>query len=299
MAVLRTESTFQSYFNLRTLPFWAIHLGAIAGVVALGLSWTGVLLALASYVIRMLFVMAGYHRYFSHRTFATSRWFQFVLAIASQSGAQRGVLWWAVRHREHHRHADQEQDLHSPVRMGFFWSHMGWMLSSRYDETDLRKVSDLAKFPELRVLNALPHLPVVALALGFYLLGGVHALVWGFLVSTLMVLHGTFTINSLSHLYGKRRYRSSDTSRNNWVLAALTMGEGWHNNHHYYQSSANQGFFWWEFDLTMLFLRLLERVGLIWNLRRAPHHVVEGRRRRGHPVTELVGVDQSEVLTQL
>lgn len=139
----------------------------------------------------------------------------------------------------------------------------------------------------------------MALALGFYLIGGVDALVWGFLVSTVMVLHGTFTINSLSRMYGKRRYRSPDASGNNWVLAALTMGEGWHNNHHHYQSSANQGFFWWEFDLTMVFLRLLEGVGLIWDLRRAPRHVVEGRRRRGHPVTELVAAEQSVIPTQV
>lgn len=134
---MRNESTVQSYFNLGTVPFWAIHLAAITGVVALGFSWTGVVLALGSYVIRMLFVMAGYHRYFSHRTFATSRWFQLVLAFTSQSAAPRGVLWWASNHREHHRSADTEGDLHSPVRKGFFWSHMGWVLSSRYDETDL------------------------------------------------------------------------------------------------------------------------------------------------------------------
>ena len=280
----------QTYLNHGTIGFWAIHLAAIAGVILLGFSWTGVILAATAYAIRMVFVTAGYHRYFSHRSFKTSRWFQLVLAVASQAGAQRGVLWWAARHRQHHRHSDTETDLHSPRQRGFWWSHIGWMLSKRYNATDHDDVQDLARFPELRALDRSPHLPLLMLAVAMYLIGGAHALVWGFFVSTVLLWHGTFTINSLSHIVGRRRYATSDDSRNHWGLALLTMGEGWHNNHHYHQSSASQGFRGWEIDVTMLVLRALEGLGLIWDLRRPPRHVVEGRRRRGLPVTELIDV---------
>src|SRR5581483_9834583 len=223
---------------------------AVAGVIAVGWSWSGLALAVGAYFVRMFIVTAAYHRYFSHRAFKTSRPFQLVLALAAQSAAQKGVLWWAAHHRWHHKHSDTPRDVHSARQRGFWYAHVGWILGAEWDETDLSAVPDLAKFPELRFLNrkSVQLLPAVALGAACFLAGGLPGLVWGFLVSTVMLWHGSFSINSLSHLFGGRRYATSDDSRNNLALALITTGEGWHNNHHHYQSSANQGFFWWEID---------------------------------------------------
>jgi stearoyl-CoA desaturase (Delta-9 desaturase) len=270
-----------SYFQLGNAPFWAVHLTAVVGVAACGVSLGGIALALGAYFARMFLVTAGYHRYFSHRAFKTSRPFQFILALLAQSSAQKGVLWWASHHRRHHKYSDTANDVHSPAQRGFWYSHLGWILSDEWTATDLRLVPDLARYPELRLLNrkGVQLLPAVALALAFALIGGFHALVWGFFVSTVLLWHGSFSINSLAHLFGRRRYATSDDSRNNWLLAIATTGEGWHNNHHHYQSAANQGFFWWEIDVTYYLLALLERIGLVWDLRRPPPDVVHDRTR--------------------
>jgi stearoyl-CoA desaturase (delta-9 desaturase) len=255
-----------------------MHVVAAIGAV-LYFSWTGVLLAIASYFVRMVVVTLAYHRYFSHRSFKTSRWFQFVLALGAQSSAQKGVLWWASHHRHHHKYSDMVEDIHSVRRSGFWHSHLGWILGNEWDHTNTAVISDLTKYRELRFLNhsAVMLLPAVALAVAFALIGGAHGVVWGFFVSTVMLWHGSFSINSLSHMFGKRRYETTDDSRNNWALAILTTGEGWHNNHHHYQSSANQGFKWWEIDVTFYVLRMLEMFGLVWDLRRPPAAVLAVR----------------------
>lgn len=252
--------------------FWAFHLATIASVIWIGWSWTGLGLAIGVYFVRMVVVTAAYHRYFSHRAFKTSRWFQLLLAIGAQSAAQKGVLWWASHHRRHHRTSDTPDDVHSAKLRGFWYSHVGWIVSDRWKATDETSVSDLAKYPELRFLNrnGIHHLPALALGLGLLLVFGPWALVWGFLVSTVLLWHGSFCINSLAHVFGRRRYATTDNSRNSFFLAVLTTGEGWHNNHHHYQSSANQGFRWWEIDVTYYVLRVLAAVGLIWDLRRPP-----------------------------
>jgi stearoyl-CoA desaturase (delta-9 desaturase) len=271
------SSVRQTYFNARALPFWGVHVAAIVGVVALGWSWAGLALAVGSYVVRMFFVTAGYHRYFSHRSFKTSRWFQLVLAFFAQTALQRGVLWWAGNHRHHHRHADTPEDIHSP-RRGFWWSHLGWNTASAADATKLGEVRDLARFPELRALDRLKHLPALVLAVALFAIGGSHALVWGFLVSTVLLWHGTFAINSLAHVIGNRRYDTGDDSRNHWALALVTLGEGWHNNHHHYMTSARQGFYWWEVDVTYYLLRALQAVGLIWDVRQPSARALADRR---------------------
>jgi stearoyl-CoA desaturase (delta-9 desaturase) len=264
------------YVRVTSLAFWGVHVAAVIGVVALGWSWSGVALALGSYFVRMIVVTAGYHRYFAHRAFKTSRAFQFLLALGAQSAAQKGVLWWASHHRWHHKHSDTPSDVHSARLRGFWYSHIGWVMGREWDKTDHTLVADLAKFPELRALDwwGVHILPTVALALAFLFLGGGHGLVWGYFVSTVLLWHGSFSINSLAHLFGKRRYATGDDSRNNWALALLTTGEGWHNNHHHYQSSANQGFRWWEVDITYYVLRLLASLGLVWDLRRPSREVV-------------------------
>jgi stearoyl-CoA desaturase (delta-9 desaturase) len=189
-------------------------------------------------------------------------------------------LWWAGHHRWHHKHSDTAQDVHSAKLKGFWYSHMGWIMRSDWNDTDDSAVADLAKFPELRFLNhsALAMLPTALLAIPFLLIGGAHGLIWGYFVSTVLLWHGSFSINSLSHVYGTKRYETGDESRNNWMLALLTTGEGWHNNHHHFQSSANQGWHWWQVDFTFYMLRLMEMVGLVWDLRRPPQHVLDAPR---------------------
>ena len=272
----RREPWLTTYLNRGTIGFWSIHAVAIAGVIWLGWSWSGFVLALTLYFVRMFFVTAGYHRYFSHRSFKTSRVFQGVLAFGAQTSMQRGVLWWAAKHRHHHRMSDQEGDVHSPRINGFWWSHLGWSTSDLSNGGDYAKIADLTRFRELRLFDRFKHWPGVVLAVVLLLVGGAHAVVWGFFVSTVLLWHGTFTINSLSHLIGRRRYATSDDSRNNWALALITMGEGWHNNHHHYMSSANQGFRWYEIDLSYYLLVGLSVAGVVWDVRRAPAHVVRG-----------------------
>jgi stearoyl-CoA desaturase (delta-9 desaturase) len=264
-----------TYFNLLTLPFWGVHVLAIIGLALLGWSWTGAALCLALYVPRMFFVTGAYHRYFSHRSYKTSRWFQFVLALGATMTAQKGVLWWAAHHRVHHKLSDAPGDLHSVKQSGFWWAHMGWILARDLEGTDDGRVKDLAKYPELRWLDTYWMVPAIAAGTLTFLAGGFFALIWGFAVCQVLCWHGTFTINSLSHLWGGRRYETDDDSRNNLVLALITMGEGWHNNHHHYQVSTRQGFKWWEIDCTYYILRALAAVGLIWDLHGVPDHIVD------------------------
>ena len=258
---------------IRCLPFIAVHLACL-GVLWTGVSWQAVALCVALYVIRMFGITAGYHRYFAHRSYKTSRWFQFVLAWIGCSAAQKGPLWWAGHHRHHHKHSDEEPDLHSPILRGFLWSHMGWFLSERYDNTDYGAIKDFAKYPELRWLNDYHLVP--AFVLGFVCLAmlGWQGVVWGVFISTVLLYHGTFVINSLCHMIGTVRYQTGDESRNSLMLALITLGEGWHNNHHHYQSSTRQGFFWWEIDISYYFLTLLAWVGLVWDLRTPPQSIV-------------------------
>jgi stearoyl-CoA desaturase (delta-9 desaturase) len=237
--------------------------------------WWYPLACLLLYGVRMFFVTAGYHRYFSHRSFKTSRWFQFVIAFMAMSSSQKGVLWWAAHHRHHHRFSDEDEDVHSPTLFGFFWAHIGWILSDKYNDTRLHYIGDFAKFPELRWLDKYYLVAPTVLGVTLWLLGGWGLFAWGFCLSTVMLWHGTFTINSLSHLFGNRRYETTDTSRNNWLLALVTLGEGWHNNHHHYMAAARQGFYWWEVDITYYGLKLLASLGLIRELRQVPAHVLD------------------------
>ena len=236
-------------------------------------SWKGLAIAVAVYYVRMFGVTGGYHRYFSHRSYRTSRAFQLVLAVLAQSSSQKGAIWWASHHRLHHKKSDMPGDVHSAKLEGLWWSHVGWILSDDYDATDWDRVRDLQKFPELVWLNRHWWVPPTVLGVGSFLVGGWFGLTWGFLVSTVLLWHGTFTINSLSHLIGRRRYATTDDSRNNWLLAIVTMGEGWHNNHHHYQRACSQGFYWYEVDMTFLVLRAFAAVGLVHDLHKVPGHV--------------------------
>jgi stearoyl-CoA desaturase (delta-9 desaturase) len=274
-------------FHLRSIPFYLVHVAAVTLPFMIPFSWSLVGLAWLMYVVRIFGVTGGYHRYFSHRTYRTSRAFQFVLALLGASTLQKGPLWWSAHHRRHHRHSDQEGDLHSPGRQGFFWAHVGWILSSQHEETEMQRVPDLAKYPELRWLDDYHAVPGIALAVALYLAGGLPWLVWGFFVSTVLCWHCTFMINSLTHMFGRKRYVTRDDSRNSAILAVLTLGEGWHNNHHYWQSCTRQGFFWWEFDPTYYVLRLLALAGVVWDIKEPPKHVVEGNRVKATAAVRL------------
>ncbi len=257
----------------KSLPFFGVHLACLAAFLT-GVSWRAVLLCGFLYMVRMFGITAGYHRYFAHRSYRTSRLFQFLIGWLGCSAVQKGPLWWASHHRRHHQHSDQEEDVHSPERMGFWWSHVGWILSSKYEATDYQIIKDFASYPELRWLNKYHFIPGIALALLCFLLGSWQGLVWGFFISTVFLYHGTFVINSLCHMFGKRRYETNDTSRNSLLLAVLTLGEGWHNNHHYYSTSANQGFFWWELDISYYTLRLFSLFRLVWDIKTPPQRVL-------------------------
>lgn len=264
----------------RNTVFLGFHLTALIAL------WTGVslgsfIMCLAMYFVMMFGVTAGYHRYLSHRTFRTSRWFQFVLALMGTLSLQKGNLWWAANHRDHHRYSDEKEDLHSPIQHGFWWSHFGWILSDKYEETRWERIRDFAKFPELVWLNNYWIIPYVAMcALTFFTLG-LEYLVWGCFIATLLSMHSTFCVNSLLHLWGKRVYKTSDQSRNNYFLAILTLGEGFHNNHHYYPASAAQGFHWWQLDITYYVLWILEKLGVVWNLRTPTKRIKDGYLRNG------------------
>jgi len=249
-----------------TLPFIAIH-ASILLVLTVPFR-PGLLLWLAgSYYLRMFAVTGGYHRYFSHRSYKLNRFWQFVMAFLAQTSGQKGILWWAAHHRDHHLHSDRKTDLHSPVHEGFWWSHLGWILSDEYDDYDPRRIADFSRYPELRWLDRFHLAPTVVYGAAVFFLGGWDAFVYGFLVATVLLYHGTFLINSLTHIWGTRRFPTPDESRNNFVLALVTLGEGWHNNHHHYMSSVRQGIKWWEIDVTYYVLVALSWIGVARDLR--------------------------------
>ncbi len=271
----------------RTLPFIFLHFGCLA-VFWVGFSWVAAGAAIFLYLVRMFAITGFYHRYFSHRTYKTSRVVQFLFALLGNSSMQRGPLWWAATHRHHHKHSDEEVDSHSPVHHGFAWSHIGWLTSMKNFPTDYQSIPDLRKFPELVFINRFDQ--IVPLVYGLIMLGigvlletfapGLNVtigqfFVWTFFISTTVLLHGTLFINSLAHVWGKRRYETSDDSRNSFLLSVITLGEGWHNNHHRYPHSVRQGFRSWEIDFTYYGLKALSWLGLIWDLKPVPERIKE------------------------
>ena len=266
-----------------TLPFILLHVSSLAAFWS-GITWQAVAIGVTLYWLRMFAITAGYHRYFSHRSYSTSRLLQFVLAALAQSTVQKSALWWAAKHRHHHLHSDTPDDVHSPRHKGFFYSHVGWIFHRQHDLTDLVKVADFSSFPELRWLHQFEQLPAVILALLCFAIAGWSGLVVGFVWSTVLLFHATFCINSLAHVHGRKRYVTGDDSRNNWLLAFFTMGEGWHNNHHACQSSVRQGFRWWEIDASFYVLKALSFVKIAWDLKTPPAEVLRNEQRLGSRV---------------
>jgi stearoyl-CoA desaturase (Delta-9 desaturase) len=278
---------------------FALMHASVLGVFLVPFSWKLVLFAGAAYVVRMAAITAGFHRYFAHRAFKTSRFTQAVIAVLGATAMQNGPLWWASVHRDHHKHSDQPLDPHSPVKRGFWYAHVGWIFDRSRRHDDRSNVADLARFPELRWIDKHHWALIVAWAFGCYAVAGMGGLVWGFVVSTLAVFHGTLLINSLAHVWGWRRYATTDDSRNNPLLALLTLGEGWHNNHHRYMSSARQGFFWWEIDVSYYLIRALAWLGIVWEVREPPKSLLDsGRAVARRPVLDSRSIarDTVEVL---
>lgn len=281
--ILKQEIAF---LTIHLLPLGALATGATA------FDW---IMCAALYVIRMFWVTGGYHRYFAHKSYKTSRFFQFIIAFMAQTSAQKGALWWAAHHRHHHRHSDTPADPHSMKIYGFWYSHVGWIVGPDFKETDYKTIGDFAKYPELVWLNKHYLVAPTTLALGVMALGGwvnggsvlamfssagFSSLFIGFFLSTVILYHGTFSINSIMHKFGNQRYETGEESKNSLWLALLTLGEGWHNNHHYYETASRQGFFWWEIDITWYILKVLSWTGLIWDLKGVPKHVKLSKNRK-------------------
>lgn len=275
-----------------SLPFLLMHIGAL-GVLFVNFSWFALSLCLALYILRATFITGFYHRYFSHKTYKTSRVFQFIIAFLGASAAQNGPLWWASHHRRHHRYSDQEGDVHSPIVNSVYWSHFGWLLCKRYKTVEWDLIQDFAKFPELRLLDRFHYVAPVSLLGLLYFAGevlgnqypslqtsGLQLVFWGGFMSTVILYHVTFMVNSVSHLWGSRRFETKDQSRNNWLVGILAVGEGWHNNHHRYPQSERQGFYWWEIDITHYALTAASYLGLVWNIVKPPQHIYDEAEQR-------------------
>jgi stearoyl-CoA desaturase (delta-9 desaturase) len=281
---LRPHDPEELDFSVCT-QFLFLHLACLACI------WTGVSVAavvtcLALYIVRMFAITAGFHRLFAHRTYRTGRVFQFLIAFIGTASYQKGPLWWSAHHRRHHLQSDTENDLHSPITRTLWRSQVGWFLSRDSQATDWKLIPNLSRYRDLHWLDRFYSIPPVLLAAGVFLLGSVlqryapglgtsgwQMLVWGFFVSTVLLYHGTFTVNSLAHIFGRRRFETGDNSRNNWFVALITLGEGWHNNHHYYPSAERQGIYWWEIDVSHYTLRLLSWLGVVWKLQKHPASV--------------------------
>jgi stearoyl-CoA desaturase (delta-9 desaturase) len=275
-----------------SIPLLLMHV-CCAGVFFVQGGWPAFSIFGVMYLLHVFALTAGYHRYFSHKTFKTSRTFQFILAVLGTTAAQRDPLWWAGHHRMHHQHSDTEHDVHSPRHHGFWWAHIGWVMKRELSETRLDRVKEFTRFPELIWLNKHPYAPAFMLAALLLITGsaldwlrpnwgitGPQFLFYGFFLSTVAVYHVTFCINSVAHMFGRKRYLVEDDSRNNWLLGLLAMGEGWHNNHHRYAACARQGFRWWEIDLTYMILRMLQWCGIVWDIREPPKSLLTTGRSR-------------------
>ncbi|MEQ8349854.1 MAG: fatty acid desaturase [Leptospiraceae bacterium] len=265
MVLENVESLRQYKFGF-VIPFILLHLLCL-GVLFFPFKWQYLVLLLVNYSVGMFFVTAAYHRYFSHRSYELNRFWQFIFAFMAQASMQKGVLWWAASHRDHHRYSDTQADIHSPVQKGFFYSHIGWILTNEHDEYEPDRIKDFYKFPELRFLDRFHWIPTTILAISMYLIGGWAWFFWGWVLTIIILAHSTFTINSLAHVWGSRRFDTADDSRNNFFLALLTLGEGWHNNHHHCMYSCRQGIRWYEVDVTYYILKSLSLIGIVKGIR--------------------------------
>ena len=278
-------STSSDWIVLSWLVF--MHVGALAGFFLFNWKAVGVAVALW-WLTGGIGICLGYHRYFTHRSFTTYKPIEYLLAICGCMAGEAGPISWVAAHRYHHTYSDMEDDPHSPLR-GFFWAHMGWLFArekflSEF-ESYKRYAPDMARDRFLVWLDRFHLVPTALLAWGLYAMGGWTFVVWGIFVRSVMVYHSTWLVNSASHVWGYRTYQTTDKSRNNWWVALLTFGEGWHNNHHAFQRSARHGFRWWEIDPTFMMVKLLWMFGLASDIHLPVRH---DHRGVTIPVADLV-----------
>src|SRR2546428_61215 len=262
------------------LVFWAVQASALLVFVA-PFAWPLVALWAASHFLRAIGLTLAFHRYFAHRAFQMNRPVRFVWTLIGTAAMQKGPLWWAGHHVNHHRFADRDGDPHSPALSGFYYAHIGWFLNDlrndRLEPTNL-VMRDFSQATEIAWLDRWFVVPPLALAVTVYLIGGLPWLAWGFCLPTMTLAHATFAINTVNHMFGSRRFETVDESRNNPFTAFFAVGEGWHNNHHRYQRAARNGFYWWGFDPTWYVIRAMKAVGLAWDVQAVPKRIYEEAR---------------------
>jgi stearoyl-CoA desaturase (delta-9 desaturase) len=283
-----------SLATLSIAVFWTVQASALT-VFFVPFSWEYVPLWAASHFVRAIGLTLAFHRYFAHRAFQMNRAARFVWTLIGTAAMQKGPLWWAGHHVNHHRFADREGDPHSPAVSGVYYAHLGWFLNdAKHDRLGATNpvVRDFSKAREIAFLDRYFFIPPVLLAAAMYFAGGLPWLVWGFCLPTVTLAHSTFAINTVNHMFGSRRFDTPDESRNNLLTAVFAAGEGWHNNHHRYQRAARNGFYWWELDPTWYVIRMMAALGLAWNVQKVPARIYReaesGRSRRASTVPTII-----------
>ena len=281
--------------------FWVVQASALL-VFAVPFRWAFLGLWAASHFLRAIGLTLVFHRYLAHRAFRMNRVARFVWTFIGTAAMQKGPLWWAGHHVNHHRFADREGDPHSPMISGFYYAHVGWFLhDTKHDRVEATNpvIRDFSTVPEIAWLDRYFFLPPAALAATLFLAGGWPWLVYGFCLPTMTLAHATFAINTVNHMFGSRRFDTLDESRNNPLTAFFAVGEGWHNNHHRYQRAARNGFYWWEFDPTWYTIRAMAAVGLGGDIQPVPERIYEEARlvKAGRATRPIPSVVESTPLT--
>jgi fatty-acid desaturase len=245
------------------------HIGAIAALFMF--SWRNLLISMALYWMTIGWgISLGYHRLHTHRSYKCPLWMEYFFAVCGALTLEGGPIFWVATHRIHHQKSDQPGDPHSPHE-GAWWAHIGWILFGETNHNNTRLMSkyapDLAKHKFYIWLNNWHWVPMVALGVILLVIGGFPLLCWGVFLRVVLGLHSTWLVNSATHMWGKRRFATKDDSRNNWWVALLTFGEGWHNNHHAHPTSARHGLAWYEFDISWITMKLMMALGLATQVR--------------------------------
>ncbi|HEY3826486.1 MAG TPA: fatty acid desaturase [Bryobacteraceae bacterium] len=252
------------------IAFGLLHVGALAALFMF--SWRNFLAAVFIYWIATgLGISMGYHRLHTHRGYKCPLWLEYFFAVCGTLSLEGGPIFWVAVHRIHHQKSDQSGDPHSPRHGGFFWSHVGWIMFGEGNHSNTRMLSkyapDLAKHRFYVWLNNWHWLPLAVLGVILLAIGGWPLMLWGVCVRTVFGLHATWLVNSATHMWGARRFATRDDSRNNWWVAAITFGEGWHNNHHAHPTSIRHGLAWYEIDHSWILVNILKRLGLAYDLK--------------------------------
>lgn len=270
MSILIHDRTFREKFNPGTAFFMiAFHIGAVAALFMF--TWKGLLATVVLlWVSGSLGTGMGYHRLLTHRGYKTYKWVEYLLTVCATLALQGGPFFWVATHRVHHQNSDREEDPHSP-RDGGFWAHVGWIITGRvlhnHAEALFPYIPDLRKDKFHTLISKWHWVPITVLGMVLLLLGGWSMMMWGIFLRTVVGLHATWLVNSATHMWGRRRFLTTDTSKNSFWVAILTFGEGWHNNHHAHPQLARHGLAWYEFDMNWYGISALRLLGLAWDVK--------------------------------